>query len=143
MIRHFLEHQFNICTNLRKFEFSSKSAQIATKIRVVKKCKIVWLILEIFANFAKLIDELLLEVCEWRGAKGCKSNRSRRELSNENLIVKSGFYTAENDLRKVWIKDFADHIIRSCAERLVLFESPLQCVPGGGAARNQPSQVYF
>ena len=40
--------------------------------------------------------------CDLSGAKECKSCRSRRELSNEYLIAKIGFDTAENEPLKVW-----------------------------------------
>ena len=35
------------------------------------------------------------------GAKECKSDRSRQELSNEYLVAKFGFDTAENEPSKV------------------------------------------
>ena len=52
----------------------------------------------------KQIDEIWLnflnaERC--KGAKACKSCRSRQELSNEYLVAKFGFDTAENGLLKV------------------------------------------
>ena len=34
-------------------------------------------------------------------------------LQNKYLVAKIGFDTAENELRKVWITDFADHMFRS------------------------------
>ena len=37
----------------------------------------------------------------WSGAKACKSCRSRQELSNERLLAKIGFDTAENGPLKV------------------------------------------
>ena len=43
----------------------------------------------------------------------------RQELSNEYLIAKIGFDTAESEPGKVWITDFADHTIRAHTERLV------------------------
>ena len=56
-------------------------------------------------------DELLLEFCEWSGAKAYQSDRSRQELSNEYLVAKIGFDTAENEPLKVWITDHTfDHI---------------------------------
>ncbi len=36
-----------------------------------------------------------------KGAKACKSCRSRQELSNEYLLAKFGFDTAENEPLKV------------------------------------------
>ena len=40
----------------------------------------------------------LLKFCDWRGAKGCfKSDRSRKEFSNEYLVAKIGVETAENE----------------------------------------------
>ena len=45
--------------------------------------------------------QILLKVCECRCAEGCKSDRSRQELSNQSLVAKSGVDTAENEPRKV------------------------------------------
>ena len=54
------------------------------------------------ANFAKKkCDEKLLKFCESSGAKEYQSDRSRQELSNEYLIAKIGFDTAENEPLKV------------------------------------------
>ena len=36
-----------------------------------------------------------------KGAKECKSDRSRQELSNEYLVAKIGFDTAENEPSEV------------------------------------------
>ena len=36
---------------------------------------------------ANIFGEILLKFCDQRGAKGCKSNRSRQELSNEDSLV--------------------------------------------------------
>ena len=65
-----------------------------------------------FANFlcnackiCKKFDENLLKFCEWSGAKEYQSDRSRQELSNEYLVAKSGFDTAENEPLKAWITD--------------------------------------
>ena len=67
--------------------------------------------LQMFANVCKKFDENLLKFCEWSGAKEYQSDRSRQELSNEYLVAKIGFDTAENELLKVWITDqTADHI---------------------------------
>ena len=51
------------------------------------------------SNFenAKKIDENLLKYWGLSGAKACKSCRSRQELSNEYLLAKFGFDTAENE----------------------------------------------
>ena len=37
------------------------------------------------------------EVWDYKGAKECKSDRSRREVSNEYLVVKLGSAKAENE----------------------------------------------
>ena len=37
----------------------------------------------------------------WSGAKGCKSDRSRQELSNEYFVAKLGVDTAENESSEV------------------------------------------
>ena len=74
--------------------------------------------MQIFTNFfgnvckiCKQFDENLLKFCEWSGAKEYQSDRSRQELSNEYLIAKIGFDTAENEPLKVWITDHTfDHI---------------------------------
>ena len=58
-----------------------------------------------FGNACKIckkFDEKLLKFCEWSGAKEYQSDRSRQELSNEYLIAKIGFDTAENEPFKVW-----------------------------------------
>ena len=39
-----------------------------------------------------------------KGAKACKSCRSRQELSNEYLLAKIGVDTAENEPLKIWRK---------------------------------------
>ena len=44
----------------------------------------------------KKFDEKLLKFCEWSGAKEYQSDRSRQELSNEYLVAKCGFDTADN-----------------------------------------------
>ena len=44
-----------------------------------------------------------------KGAKACKFCRSRQELSNEYLLAKVGFDTAENEPLKVCQK-FAKHL---------------------------------
>ena len=70
-------------------------------------CEIPWKCLQICKKF----DENLLNFCEWSGAKEYQSDRSRQELSNEYLIAKIGFDTAENEPLKVWITDHTfDHI---------------------------------
>ena len=59
----------------------------------------------------KKFDESLLNFCEWSGAKEYQSDRSRQELSNEYLVAKIGFDTAENEPLKVRITDHTfDHI---------------------------------
>ena len=62
-------------------------------------------------NFCKTLDDNLLKFCEWSGAKEYQSDRSRQELSNEYLIAKMGFDTAENEPLKVWITDLSDHTL--------------------------------
>ena len=63
-------------------------------------------------KFCKKFDEDLLKFGEWSGAKDYQSDRSRQELSNEYLIAKIGFDTAENEPLKVWITDHTfDHIL--------------------------------
>ena len=37
-----------------------------------------------------------------RRVKGCKSDRSRQELSNEYLVAKFGFDKEENEPSQVW-----------------------------------------
>ena len=46
--------------------------------------------------------QILLKVCECRCAEGCKSDRSRQELSNQSLVAKSGVDTAENEFFLSW-----------------------------------------
>ena len=55
------------------------------------------------SNFenAKKFDGNLLKYRGLSGAKACKSYRSRQELSNEYLLAKFGFDTAENEPLKV------------------------------------------
>ena len=48
-------------------------------------------------QFLKIRDENLLNCWCRRGAKESKSDRSRQELSNEYLLAKFGFDTAENE----------------------------------------------
>ena len=57
-----------------------------------------------FGNVCKIcekFDENLLKFCVRSGAKEQQSDRSRQELSNEYLIAKIGFDTAENEPSKV------------------------------------------
>ena len=58
--------------------------------RLDRKC------LQMFAK-KKDDDELLLKFCDWNGAKGCESDRSRQALLNEYLVAKIGFDTSENE----------------------------------------------
>ena len=60
-------------------------------------------------KFSKKFNENVLNFCEWSGAKEYQSDRSRQELSNEYLVAKIGFDTAENEPLKVWITDLSDH----------------------------------
>jgi len=48
-------------------------------------------------KIAKIRDENLLNCRCRRGSKECKSDLSRQELSNEYLVVKFGFDTAEKE----------------------------------------------
>ena len=67
---------------------------------VSKNAKICELQFNFFANvcnFCKKFDEILLKFCGWSGAKEYQSDRSRQELSNEYLVAKIGFDTAENE----------------------------------------------
>ena len=50
---------------------------------------------------AKTFDEKILKYWGLSGAKACKSCRSRQELSNEYLLAKIRFDTAENESLKV------------------------------------------
>ena len=67
-----------------------------------ENCKISVILLEIHENVTKICDENLLNCWGRRGAKEYKSCRSRQELSNEYLLAKIGFDTAENEPSKVW-----------------------------------------
>ena len=51
----------------------------------------------------KNVDDFWLKF-RARGAKVCKSCRSRQELSNEYLLAKIGVDTAENEPLEVWGK---------------------------------------
>ena len=62
-----------------------------------------------------------------RGAKGCKSDRFRSKEFPMIFWGNIAFDTAENEPRKYWITDFADHFFRSHIERIV--ESVLQISP--------------
>jgi len=48
-----------------------------------------------FFENAKHFEGNLLNFCDRRGGKGCKSDRSRHELSNEYLFAKIGVDVAE------------------------------------------------
>ena len=50
---------------------------------------------------ANCFDEMLLKFWDRRGAKGCKSDRSRQEFSNGYLLAKISVDTAENEPLKV------------------------------------------
>ena len=76
-----------------------------------ENCKISVILLEIHENVTNICDENLLNCRGRRGAKEYKSCRSRQELSNEYLLAKIGFDTAENEPLKVRITDHTfDHI---------------------------------
>ena len=66
-----------------------------------ENCKISVILLEIHENVTKICDENLLNCWGRRGAKEYKSCRSRQELSNEYLLAKIGFDTAEHEPCKV------------------------------------------
>ena len=51
-------------------------------------------------KISKFIDKKLLGIGVWRGAKECKSSRSRKMLKNDYLVAKIGVDTAENEPRK-------------------------------------------
>ena len=75
---------------------------------LVSEYKILRIALEVFP---KKLDENLQKICEWSGAKDYQSGRSPQELSNEYLVAKITFDTAENEPLKVWITDHNfDHI---------------------------------
>ena len=59
----------------------------------------------------------MLNFCDRRGGKGCKSDRSRHELSNEYLFAKIGVDTAENEPLKV-------HLIFRLSSDLIFTEPP-------------------
>ena len=101
--------------NMRKSDqILWRSAKITTKFEKIE--------LFSMSNFenAKKFDENLLKYWGLSGAKACKSCRSRQELfslspcpfsqysfrtdsySNEYLLAKFGFDTAENEPLKVW-----------------------------------------
>ena len=61
---------------------------------------------------------------QWNSRSESKSDRSPQELSNEqdpysneDVVEKIGFDTSDNELRRVWITDLADHM---SADRLML-----------------------
>ena len=56
-------------------------------------------------NICENVDDNLLKFCERSGAKEYQSDSSRQELSNEYLITKIGFDTAEIEPLKVSITD--------------------------------------
>ena len=59
----------------------------------------------------KNVDEFWLKFWDWRTVQRSALCRSRRELSNEDLLAKIGFVTAENEPLKVRITDHTfDHI---------------------------------
>ena len=62
-----------------------------------ENCKILTMLFEILWKNAKIRDENFLKYWGLSGAKACKSCRSRQELSNEYLLAKIGFDTAENE----------------------------------------------
>ena len=62
-----------------------------------ENCKLLTMLFEILWKNAKIRDENFLKYWGLSGAKACKSCRSRQELSNEYLLAKIGFDTAENE----------------------------------------------
>ena len=61
-----------------------------------KICRLLWKSTKIASNFAKLCESL--EKSQKSGMVQRKKCRSRQELSNEYLLAKIGFDTAENEL---------------------------------------------
>ena len=53
-------------------------------------------------QFRKIVDDFSLKFSDWRGAKVCKSCRSRKMLQNDYLVAKIGFDTEENELLQIW-----------------------------------------
>ena len=62
-----------------------------------ENCKILTMLFEILWKHAKILDENFLKYWGLSGAKACKSCRSRQEHSNEYLLAKIGFDTAEKE----------------------------------------------
>ena len=89
------------------FRYLEEICEIPTKFdalsakNLCENCKISVILLEIHENVTKICDENLLNCRGRRGAKEYKSCRSRQELSNEYLLAKIGFDTAENEPSKV------------------------------------------
>jgi len=77
-------------------QFDQLSARTGTKI-----AKHLLFCLKICEKITKIRDESLLNCWGRRGAKECKSDRSRQECSNEYSIEKVGFDIAENEYSKV------------------------------------------
>ena len=89
---------------------------------------------------ANKFDEKLLKYWGLSGAKACKSCRSRQELSNEYLLAKFGFDTAENEPFQVLIlfhfrvMGFNFHIGTPPAASAPAAEAPAADSAPGGAA---------
>ena len=67
-----------------------------------ENCKILTMFFENLWQLSDTIrDENLLNCWCRRGAKECKSDKSRQELPNEYLLAKFGYDTAENEPCKV------------------------------------------
>ena len=48
-------------------------------------------------QFRKIVDDFSLKFSDWRGAKVCKSCRSRKMLQNDYLVAKIGVHIDENE----------------------------------------------
>ena len=99
VVGQFLENLSNID------QISFKPAKIAAKLENEHVC------ICFFEN-CNCFGEMFLQFCDWRSAKGCKSDRSHQELFNKILFLTSiqcyslaniGFDTVENEHSKVAI----------------------------------------
>ena len=62
-------------------------------------------ILKMLKCLLTISSDIFAELWRLERCKKCKSDRSRQELSNEYLVAKIGFDTAENEPLKVRITD--------------------------------------
>ena len=99
-LKNISENPINFPENLRKSRRKSHSKMQNFANFLGNVCK-----------FCKKFDENLLKFCDWSGAKEYQSDRSRQELSNEYLVAKIGFDTADNEPLKFCITGHSfDHI---------------------------------